>query len=88
MLFAELVALFVAGMLQDALNTLYVRSVADHKRVRAALLSGVGTVTGFLIFARVLSHFGDSMDAAGVSLVAYAAGNSAGTWVGLRGGRT
>jgi hypothetical protein len=87
MLFAELAALFIAGMCQDTLNTLYVRAIADHRRGRAMLLSGVLTVTGFLIFARVLAHFEANMDAASASLLSYALGNSAGTWVGLRGPR-
>jgi uncharacterized membrane protein (GlpM family) len=84
MLFAELVALFIAGLCLDALNTLYVSAVADKRRLKAAVLSGVGTIVGFLIYARVMSYFEADMAVAGGSLAVYAAGHSAGTWLGLR----
>lgn len=83
MVLLEVAIIFAAGLLQDALNTAYVRAVADRARLRAAVLSGVVTVTGILVFARLLSQF-EQLELAGPGLVAYALGNSAGTWVGLR----
>lgn len=80
----ELCILFVAGVFQDALNTLYVRSVADRALWRATVLSGLTTVLGFLVFARVLGQLNAELEGAGSGLIAYALGNSAGTWVGMR----
>jgi hypothetical protein len=84
MLFFELAALFIAGMAQDTLNTLYVRAITDKHRWRAAFLSGVATVFGFLIYARVMAYFEANMAVAGGTLAVYACGHSAGTWLGLR----
>ena len=85
MLFFEILCIFGAGLLQDALNTAYVRAIAERSRPKAALLSGVVTVTGVLVFTRILGHFGE-LESASSTLVAYALGNSAGTWVGMRKG--
>ena len=84
MLVLELVVLFVAGLLQDALNTWYVRSVAERARWRATVLSGFVTVLSFVVFARIVSQLGHELDEAGGGILAYALGNSAGTWVGMR----
>lgn len=83
MLVLELLLLFAAGLLQDALNTHYVRAVAEQARLRAAILSVIVTVVGFLVFARIVAQVAE-LDAAGTNLAAYALGNGAGTWVGMR----
>lgn len=84
MILLELGILFLAGVFQDALNTLYVRSVAERALWRATILSGLVTVLGFLVFARVFAMLSAELDGAGAGLIAYALGNSAGTWVGMR----
>ncbi len=86
MVVVELLVLFVAGLLQDALNTLYVRSVAERALWRATVLSGLLTVLGFVVFARIVNQLGHELEGAGGGLLAYALGNSAGTWVGMRRG--
>jgi hypothetical protein len=84
MVLIELVLLFLAGLLQDALNTSYVRAVAERHLWRATVLSGLVTLLGVLVFARLFTLLGAELEGAGGGLVAYALGNSAGTWVGLR----
>ena len=84
MILLELFALFAAGMFQEALNTVYVRSVAERLQWRATVLSGLLTVLGFVVFARIVTLIGPELGAASGSIVAYALGNSAGTWVGVR----
>jgi hypothetical protein len=85
MFLLEILCIFGAGLLQDALNTAYVRAIAEKARPRATVLSGIVTVTGVLVFTRILGHFGE-LETAGSTLFAYALGNSAGTWVGMRRG--
>lgn len=80
----ELLILFFAGLCQDALNTLYVSAVAERARWRATVLSGFLTVLSFVVFARIAHQLGDELEGAGGGLLAYALGNSAGTWVGMR----
>lgn len=84
MIAIELFCLFAAGLFQDVLNTLYVRSITDRALWRATILSGVTTILGFIVFARIMAHMGPQLDALGSSLVAYAVGNSCGTWIGMR----
>jgi hypothetical protein len=84
MLLLELVILFAAGLFQDALNCIYVRSVAERALWRATALSGLVTILSFVVFARIVGHLGAELETAGGPIVAYALGNSAGTWVGLR----
>jgi hypothetical protein len=82
LLILELAILFAAGIVQDALNASYVRSCAERARWRATVLSGVVTVFGCLVFARLLAT--EQVHEAGAQLFAYALGSSVGTWVGLR----
>ena len=84
MVLLELSILFLAGLFQDALNTTYVRSIAERARGRATVLSGLLTVLSFVVFARIIALMGAELETAGTSIVAYALGNSAGTWVGMR----
>lgn len=84
MLLLELSVLFLAGAFQDALNTIYVRSVAERARGRASVLAGLLTILSFLVFTRIVAHLGAELETAGASIFAYALGNSAGTWVGMR----
>lgn len=84
MILLELGILFLAGVFQDALNTVYVRSIAERALWRATVLSGLTTVLGFIVFARIIGQLDAQADGAGTGLIAYALGNSAGTWVGMR----
>jgi hypothetical protein len=85
MLIFDLVILFGAGLVQDALNTVYVRSVAEKARGRATILSGLLTVLSFIVFARIYAQV-SQIESAGGNVLAYALGNSAGTWLGMRRG--
>lgn len=82
MLFLELVVIFLAGCAQDSLNAYYVRSCAEQKRARAAIVSGLATVVTCVVLTRLLA--GVRADAAGAQLVAYACGSGVGTFVGLK----
>ena len=82
MLVLELAILFAAGIVQDALNASYVRSIADRCRWRASVLSGVVTILGCLVFARLFASV--QVHQAGAQVLAYALGSSVGTWMGLR----
>lgn len=84
MLPLELALLFAAGVVQDALNAFYVRSIAERARARAVVLSGTITLLGCVILSWIFTH--SQVNDLGANVVAYALGNSVGTYVGLRRG--
>ncbi|MGE0711332.1 MAG: hypothetical protein AB7N76_08865 [Planctomycetota bacterium] len=85
-LLIELSLLFAAGLVLDALNTAHIRAVTDRARASAALLSGLANLLWLLVFARLVGQL--EPGAALGKVLAYALGNSTGTWIGMRRGAT
>lgn len=77
---AEILLLFLAGIITDLLVTRYTRSVAERRVWSATLLSGVITCANFLMLSVIIregalhSFFG---------IAAYAGGNTVGTYVAM-----
>ncbi|HPW68389.1 MAG: hypothetical protein WDA72_13060 [Desulfomonilia bacterium] len=76
----QLVLLFFAGIIVDLLVTRYTRSVAEKKIWSATFLSGMITFANYALLSVILSK--GSMDCI-FDIVAYAGGNTVGTYVAL-----
>lgn len=71
---------FLAGLFQDGLTTLYTRWVAEKKILSASLMSVLITITGYLLFASMLSSM---LGGNYTYLTAYAIGGGLGTYGAL-----
>lgn len=82
MLWIELIALFVIGIIYDAMTAVYFRAIADHARFKATVLSVVLTVVSFLVCAKIWENITNAQGLS--SILAYSFGGGAGTWLGMR----
>ncbi len=76
----QLILLFFAGIVVDLLVTRYTKSVAEKKIWSATLLSGTITFANYALLSVILSE--GSIDCI-LDIVAYAGGNTVGTYVAL-----
>lgn len=76
----QLILLFCAGIVVDLLVTRYTKSVAEKKIWSATFLSGAITCANFFLLSVIISE--GSMDCI-FDIVAYAGGNTVGTYVAL-----
>ncbi len=77
----QLILIFLTGVILDLLVTRYTRAVAEKKVGWATALSGFITITNFILLSVILSQSALS----GVyNIIAYAGGNTVGTYIALR----
>lgn len=77
-MFFVLAGLFIAGLVQDWLNSEYIGAVAERRRLKAAIFAGLTTVLSYTVFAAIMQHMGS------ISLVvAFSLGNALGTWASV-----
>jgi hypothetical protein len=79
----KLILIFIAGFIVDVLITKHTRYVAFKKTGRATLLSGMITVVNFTLLTVILK---ESAGNDFVSILAFAGGNSLGTFMALKRG--
>jgi uncharacterized protein YebE (UPF0316 family) len=84
MLWIELIALFVTGIVFDAMTAVYFRAMADNHRAKATILSIVITLVSFIVCARIWENISNAQGMS--SILAYSFGGGAGTWLGMRPG--
>jgi hypothetical protein len=77
---AEILLLFLAGIITDILVTRYTRSVAERRVWSATILSGVITCANFIMLSVIIRE-GALQSLFGI--VAYAGGNTVGTYVAM-----
>jgi len=77
----KLVLIFFAGFVIDLLITKYTSDVAQRRVWRATVLSGLITVANFLLLSVMLRD--SAMDGV-YSIMAFAGGNSLGTFFAMR----
>jgi hypothetical protein len=77
----KLLLIFIAGFVIDLLITKYTGDVAEKRIWRATVLSGLITVANFLLLTVILKD--SAMDGA-FSIMAFAGGNSLGTFFAMR----
>lgn len=76
----QLMLLFLAGIMIDFLVTWYTRSVSQKRVWSASWLSGVITFVNFILIAMIIK---ESSFNCLYNIVAYAGGNTIGTFVAL-----
>lgn len=76
----QLITLFCAGIIIDLLVTRYTKSVAEKKIWSATLLSGMITCANFVLLTLIIKE--SSMNSI-FDIMAYAGGNTVGTYVGM-----
>jgi hypothetical protein len=76
----QLILLFIAGIVVDLLVTRYTKSVAERKIWSATFLSGTITFANYILLTVILSE--GSMNCI-FDIMAYAGGNTVGTYVAL-----
>jgi hypothetical protein len=72
-MFQKIILLFIVGIIIDLLATRYTRSVADKKLWSAILLSGLITVTNFLLLTVIIK---ESATNGLYNILAYTGGNT------------
>ena len=77
----KIILIFVAGFVVDLLVTKYTRYVAEKKIGLATLLSGIITVANFALITVMLQ---DSTNSGLMNILAFASGNSLGTFTALK----
>ncbi len=77
----QLILIFGAGILIDLLAARYTRAIADRKLWPATLLSGLITLSSFLLITIIIRE--SSLNSA-LNIFAYAGGNTLGTYIALR----
>lgn len=76
----QLAALFIAGVVSDLLVTRYTKSVAEKKVWSATILSGAITCANFLLLTLIVK---ESATSGLFNIMAYAGGNTVGTYVAM-----
>ncbi len=79
----KIVLIFIAGLIIDLLTTLYTRKVADKKLWPATFLSGLITLTNFALLTFIIK---DTDPNTFFNILAYAGGNTIGTYIALKRG--
>jgi hypothetical protein len=77
----KLLLIFIAGFVIDLLITKYTSDVAQRRIGRATVLSGLITVANFLLLTVILK---DSALDGTFSIMAFAGGNSLGTFFAMK----
>ncbi len=77
----KMILIFFAGVIIDLLCTRYTRCVADRRLWAATLLSGLITVTNFVLLSIILQG---SLEEGFLNILAYAGGNTVGTYIALK----
>lgn len=77
----KMILIFFAGVIIDLLCTRYTRSVAERRLWAATLLSGLITVTNFVLLSIILQG---SLEEGILNILAYAGGNTVGTYIALK----
>jgi hypothetical protein len=77
----KMILIFLAGVIIDLLCARYTRSVAEKKLWSATLLSGLITITNFVLLTMIIQgSAGDGF----LNILAYAGGNTLGTYIALK----
>ncbi|MFY9399618.1 MAG: hypothetical protein WAR22_14770 [Desulfomonilia bacterium] len=79
-MFIQLLAFFCAGIIIDLLVTRYTKSVAEKRVWSATVLSGTITFANFLLLTVIIRDA--SLDSI-FDIMAYAGGNTVGTYVAM-----
>jgi hypothetical protein len=79
----KIILIFIAGLIIDLLTTLYTRKVADKKIWSATFLSGLITLTNFTLLTMIIK---ESDTNTFFNILAYASGNTLGTYIAIRKG--
>ncbi len=79
----NIILIFIAGLIADLLFTKYTSYVATKKKGRAALLSGIITLVNFGFLTLLLK---DSVSNGIFNILAFASGNSLGTFLAMKKG--
>lgn len=82
MLWIELIALFIVGIVYDAMAATYFRAIADRAQIKATVLSIVLTIVSLLVCAKIWENITNAQGFS--SILAYSFGGGAGTWLGMR----
>ena len=77
----KIILIFVAGFIVDLLITKYTRLVAEKKVGWATFLSGIITIVNFALLTVILQ---DSANSGLMNILAFAGGNSLGTFTALK----
>ncbi len=77
----QILLIFLAGILIDLLAARYTRAIADKKLWSATFLSGLITLSTFLLLTVIIRE--SSMNSV-YNIFAYAGGNTIGTYIALR----
>jgi hypothetical protein len=77
----KLILIFIAGFVIDLLITKYTSDVAEKRIWRATLFSGMITMANFLLLTVILKD--SAMDGV-YSILAFAGGNSLGTFCAMK----
>jgi hypothetical protein len=77
----NIILIFIAGFIVDLLSTKFTSYVVSKKIGRAAFLSGIITLVNFAFLTFLLK---DSMSDGFFNIVAFAGGNSLGTFLAMK----
>lgn len=77
----QIILIFLAGILIDLLAARYTRAIADKKLWPATALSGLITVSTFLLLTVMIQE--GSLNSF-LNILAYAGGNTIGTYIALK----
>lgn len=77
----QIILIFLAGILIDLLAARYTRAIATNKLWSATVLSGLITVSTFLLLTVIIQQ--SSMNSL-LNILAYAGGNTIGTYIALK----
>ena len=77
----KIILIFIAGFVVDLLVTKYTRYVAEKKIGGATLLGGIITIVNFVLLTLILQ---ESANNGLANIVAFAGGNSLGTFMALK----
>ena len=77
-----LIAYFLAGVLQDFLFTVNVRSVAKHRIIPALITSFLVTIVNLVVLYNILSQL--EAEKTVQAIISYALGITAGTYLAMK----
>ncbi len=77
----QILLIFIAGIIIDLFAAGYTRAVAEKKRWQATFLSGCITLSTFLLLTVIIK---ESAMASLLNIMAYAGGNTLGTFLALK----
>ncbi len=77
----KIILIFIAGFVVDLLVTKYTRCVAEKRIGWATMLSGIITIANFVLLTVILH---DSVSNGLMNILAFAGGNSLGTFTALK----